>query len=328
MHVRRTHAKRTHNTFQQIFKSQNKPLLRKLRFLIIGICILSITFIIIYQIYSLRQSDIYHKSNNEYQSPLQSFMDPNVKRPKNNNLKQQNIKTKWKDKNDVELSLSKSMIDNLYSEKVRPSELQTSYGNEYDIKPDLIGYTQLSWEEECESSTFKSKHYYNSLIDENKIDFIFPTKDKELFELFHSQKFFHHWDTSFLNDNYWKLIAAIDDRDSEKDVAQFKMKYTQYNNNITNDDTINNMNTKQHVNKYFDFNGLTSDLTLFKKRTKSIGENGMYWYTSKNCVEHKSCDVYPIYRILSKSKIISCKEILTKILPLIYECINKNGKKM
>eukprot|EP01084_Bolivina_argentea_P095391 171509_1 len=326
MHVRRTHAKRTHNTFQQIFKSQNKPLLRKLRFLIIGICILSITFIIIYQIYSLRQSDIYHKSNNEYQSPLQSFMDPNVKRPKNNNLKQQNIKTKWKDKNDVELSLSKSMIDNLYSEKVRPSELQTSYGNEYDIKPDLIGYTQLSWEEECESSTFKSKHYYNSLIDESKIDFVFPENDKELYQLFHSVEFLNHWNISFLflNDNYWNLANALDS-DSEKDIEQLKKKYIK----IRENKYINNKDEKENaINKYFDFNGLTSDLVLFDKNTKSLGLNGDYWYTSSNCVEHKSCEVYPIHRILSKSKIISCKEILTKILPLIYECINKNGKKM
>jgi len=103
----------------------------------------------------------------------------------------------------------------------------------------------------------------------------------------------------------------------------------------TDDENVNGSSRNLLVYQYksglnkknlFDWNGLTSDLSFKSKHVESVGENGAYWYASE-CIHHKSCDVYPPHRVLSKSKVISCKEILTELLPPIYECVHKYGKK-
>jgi len=82
-----------------------------------------------------------------------------------------------------------------------------------------------------------------------------------------------------------------------------------------------------NVEKYFDFNGLSSDLAMHAKQVESVGTDNAYWYASDDCIAHKSCDVYPIHRVLTKSKQISCNEILTDILPSLYDCMARKGKK-
>ena len=58
-----------------------------------------------------------------------------------------------------------------------------------EVKPDLIPYTHLSWKEECESSSFPPRNYYNYLINADEIDYVFPANDKELFDLLQSDEF-------------------------------------------------------------------------------------------------------------------------------------------
>lgn len=129
-----------------------------------------------------------------------------------------------------------------------------------------------------------------------------------------------------LDDKYWKFVGKLDS-ESKKDVDELRAKYEGYNNKNSRKSLAYYKKKKYDVTKYFDFNGLTSDLTHYSRNIESVGKDGLYWFTSDDCVHHKSCDVYPIHRILPKSKVISCNEILTEILPSIYECVEKHGKK-
>lgn len=133
-----------------------------------------------------------------------------------------------------------------------------------------------------------------------------------------------------MGDDYWSFIENLDG-DQKKDVLALKEKFERFNGKLTAKRSLNGRNlaftTGSVANKYFDFNGLSSDLSHYYKKVESVGNNGLYWYTSDDCIHHKSCDVYPVHRVLDKSKQISCNEILTEILPSIYECVKERGKK-
>ena len=94
-------------------------------------------------------------------------------------------------------ALSEFELNRLDSTKTPPSELRTDIATPYDLIPELVSYTRLSWEEECESSAFKPRDYYNYLIKPDQIDYVFPANDQQLFETFHSKKFLNHVGTLF-----------------------------------------------------------------------------------------------------------------------------------
>lgn len=63
----------------------------------------------------------------------------------------------------------------------------------------------------------------------------------------------------------------------------------------------------------------------------STGMKGEYFKISHTCTQLKGCNVYPIFRFVHKSKSIkdeqfSCNQIMTELLPQIYDCIDKYGK--
>lgn len=89
-------------------------------------------------------------------------------------------------------SLSESQLERLEQEKTPPSELITDMVASFEVIPQLLPYTQLSWEEECESSSFKPRDYYNYMIKPDKIDYIFPANDQQLFETMHDEYFLNH----------------------------------------------------------------------------------------------------------------------------------------
>ena len=91
-----------------------------------------------------------------------------------------------------EKALSSIVFEKLNSQKTKASELETVYVEEEDVDTELLPYTQLSWEEQCESSSFKEKHHYDYLINEDQIDYIFPANDQDLYELLNSNEFLNN----------------------------------------------------------------------------------------------------------------------------------------
>ena len=229
--------------------------------------------------------------------------------------------------NDYKTSLTKQQLENLEQIKTPPTELKTKLIDQYDLIPELLPYSQLSWEEECESSSLQPRNFYNYMIKPDEIDYIFPANDKDIFQTLHAEDFLSYWDTSYLDDRYWDFVAKLDS-ESKKDVRELQAKFNRFNGIDTKKKSNRKLSgSRYQVNKYFDFNGLTSDLTHYSKNVESAGNSGLYWHSSDDCIHHKGCDVYPIHRILQKSKIITCDEILTEILPSLYECVSKYGKK-
>eukprot|EP01084_Bolivina_argentea_P138366 243610_1 len=271
MYMRRNIGKRTRNAFQEIFKSQNKSHLRLIRSVVIALCLFTILLIIGYQLYSLQSYKYQPSRVSEHKSEMQSFMDPHEQSPTNNELrhKQEHKFKQNKEHNSYKYVHSISTVKQLNSVKTPPSELRTTHESIEDSE--LIPYTQLSWEEQCESSSFHDKHFYDNTVDEEAIDFIFPADDAALYDMLHSDEFLNHWDTSTLNTTYWKLIAKLD-KEHKKDVKALRAKYDAYNNahDARRRLTLTRSRAKD-VSKYFDFNGLTSDLTLYYKRTPSVG---------------------------------------------------------
>eukprot|EP01083_Nonionella_stella_P055372 146087_1 len=101
-----------------------------------------------------------------HKSEMQSFIDPHEQSPINNELRhQQEHKFKPnKAGNSYKYVHSISTVKQLNSVKTPPSELLTKHTSIED--KELIPYTRLSWEEQCESSSFHDKHFYDNTVDE------------------------------------------------------------------------------------------------------------------------------------------------------------------
>eukprot|EP01083_Nonionella_stella_P131251 398620_1 len=59
--------------------------------------------------------------------------------------------------------------------------------------------------------------------------------------------------------------------------------------------------------------------------TRSTGTSGQYFSIQKHCAQLKDCNVYPMFRVLHKSQPLSCEDIMTQLLPQVYECVDKYG---
>lgn len=228
--------------------------------------------------------------------------------------------------------LPDEIISKLQSKKVRPSGLETNRVAVSSLSDQsLVEYTALTLPEECEAATLPDFNYFNHLIDAESIEYIFPSADDELYGLLHSDAFLSHWDRSFLPDAFWESLSAID-TDSSDDIEGLRARFDRYKAFRENgegpikDDGEAEGRRKGEIRKFFDFNGLSSDLALFHRNVESIGRNGDYWLSSDSCTQRKSCDIYPINRVLTASTQISCQSILTELMPPIYDCIAAKGE--
>jgi len=229
--------------------------------------------------------------------------------------------------------LSPAIRSQLESHKARPDQLVTERVALSSLRDQsLVEYTTMSFEEECESALLPPFHAFDYLISEENIDYILPSDDAELYGLFQSDRFLNHWDRSFLGDAFWDFVAAMDsDSESRDEVDSLKRRFSGYKaarargEVIFDEKKVAVSSPSRSRSKFYDFNGLSSDLSYFERGTKSIGDDGRFWMSSNDCIESKSCDVYPINRVLSTSKEIPCRSILDSILPPIAECVVQRG---
>ena len=179
-----------------------------------------------------------------------------------------------------------------------------------ELKEEIWWQTQMTPDEIYDShNKYPSKHSLNYLIDEDEIELIINEDDiiatqqfidgftKELFDK-----------TDGVTDRFYKLQEEMGGK---------------YNLSIDDFDTdlieINGYSPPEYWADPDEGNRYTT------------GMHGELFKMSRSCVQFKNCNVYPIWRVIHKTKSIpgklsfSCNDIMTKFLPQIYKCIDKYG---
>eukprot|EP01084_Bolivina_argentea_P280632 479952_1 len=202
----------------------------------------------------------------------------------------------------------------LTNKRLQFDDMLTSYIPIPMLNSELWPNSQLSLSDKYDSfSKYPSKMSFNSLISKDEIEIILSENDIEL--------------TSQLTDGFEKQLS--------KTLNHINLdRYWQFVSEMSGT-KLQKLKTKS-IKDYppFNMNGASSDYRYIKSKTPSTGINGEYWTVSDQCIKHKGCNVYPIFRVIHKSKSyssdnkylsFSCEDILTILLPQIYECIDKYG---
>ena len=229
------------------------------------------------------------------------------------------------------------------------NDMQSTYIPIFELDEELWKYPVLNDEE-----LYYGYHYYpqknafNYTISRNKddIELILSQNDFELASMLWNYtdfgiKYFNNID---IPDSFYEFLNKFDDdsinsnpnvRSSSSDNRRRLKKKHKHNKHKKKHKNNNSNDTNDEI-ALFNFNGLPSDRDIIKWGSPTTGMKGLWWQMSDYCVQHKGCNVYSHARVLHKSKSInkdgyiefSCNDILTKLLPSVYECINKNGVEM
>ena len=211
----------------------------------------------------------------------------------------------------------------LKNDRLQFDEMMTTYVPIIELWEEIWENAQLSQEEKWDSlNKYPSKMSLNNLIgsiDNNDIEVILSENDIELTE-------------QLTNGFESELKKSLKDIDLSR-YWQFLDEMNNINRRKYDSNERRNFYKKKSV-ATFNINGASSDYRYLSSNVASTGMNGEYWSVSHECIKRKGCNVYPIFRVIHKTKqykkennnlSFSCNDILTILLPQIYECVDKNG---
>ena len=205
---------------------------------------------------------------------------------------------------DADMNINEHMTQNRSGWQKFP----ISYIPIIECSEDIWQQAQLSQSEKYDAlHAYPPKHSLDHLIETENIEVIINENDNIATTQFIN---------AFVNESFTKSIQF--------DAYKFYSFYAKMGGNLNlsaNDFDTDSVDFNGYGSTYWNADPLQGDIP-------STGMNAEYFKMDRNCASLKNCNVYPIFRVVHKSLSsqysFSCNDIMNKLLPPIYECIDEN----